>query len=506
MRNILGRRSFMKRTALAAGWITCAAAKPEQPPARPDILLIMPDQMRGDCLSILGHPAVQTPQFDKLAHEGTLFRSAYTPTASCIPARYAMLTGLHPQTSGVVGYDHKTISTPTLPAVLANSGYKTVLVGRNMHQNQASGNLGYQQRILGSTYISNDQYDQFLREAAPQSGGINEIVQKNGLSYNLWPTKPWPFANNLHPTEWVADQSRKVVEKADAVQPLFLTSSFYAPHPPLFPPKKYFDTNLRNELPQPAHGDWVNWGALSKDGNKNGTRILLEGERLRKAQAGYFGLIEHIDNQMESVISAFKARSERAGRPWVIILTSDHGEMLGDHGYFRKCEPYQGSANIPFIFSASPELGFATGQQVDQPVSLVDMMPTLLSLAGAQGPAVMDGANLVPTLKGQGTTIRKWIHFEHATCYSQSQAFQALTDGRFKYIWRPHNGREQLFDLKRDPHEEHDLAADPVSKTDLEQWRNMLIKRLEGRPEGFSHNGKLITGRKYRALNRGTLT
>ena len=114
----------------------CAPATRQAPgraPKQPDILLIMPDQMRGDCLSILGHPAVVTPNLDQLAREGALFRRAYTTCPSCIPARHAMLTGLFPQTSGVVGYQGRPITSPTMPQAMAAAGYFTVLVGREKH-------------------------------------------------------------------------------------------------------------------------------------------------------------------------------------------------------------------------------------------------------------------------------------------------------------------------------------------------------------------------------------
>ena len=186
---------------------------------------------------------------------------------------------------------------------------------------------------------------------------------------------------------------------------------------------------------------------MSPKGDENGHRILLEGETLQAAQAGYFGLIEHLDNQISSLIREFKARSEKTGRSWIIVLTSDHGEMLGDHGYFRKCEPYEGSANIPFIVSGSPSIGFKSGLRVEQPVCLEDIMPTLLALAGTRSPSRIDGFNLLPVLRGQKQTIREWLHFEHSPCYSKSQAYHALTDGHFKYIWRPTDGTEQLFDL-----------------------------------------------------------
>ncbi len=499
------RRDFLKTTAIAgvvtASQYLCFADGEKS--AKPDILLIMPDQMRGDCLSILGHPAVRTPQLDQLAEQGALFRRAYATVASCIPARYALLTGLHPQTSGVVGFKAKPLSTPPLPELLAKAGYSTVLVGRNMHQNRASGACGYEKRILGSTYVDNDEYDKFLRNAAPETGGIKKLVKKIGVTYNHWQAKPWPLEDRLHPTEWVVAQSRKAVEETEEKKPLFLTASFYAPHPPLFAPKKYFDAYTKRKLPSPAHGDWVNWKALTPKGDNPGHRVLLKGETLRSAQAGYFGLIEHLDNQISLLIRDFKARSEKAGRSWVIVATSDHGEMLGDHGYFRKCEPYEGSANIPFIICGSPGLGFKPGLCVPQPVCLEDILPTLLALAGTTSPAHVDGVNLLPTLRGQNQVIRECLHFEHAPCYSQAQAYHAVTDGTHKYIWRPKDGREQLFDLSKDPHEERDLSKDKSHRAILERWRAHLVRRLSNRPEGFSKNGKLIPGRPYRPLNHG---
>ena len=466
----------------------------------PDILLIMPDQFRGDSLSILRHPIARTPTLDALAREGALFRRAYSTVPSCIPARFALLTGLAPQTSGVVGYAARKITTPTLPECLAKAGYATVLVGRNMHQSADSGSLGYQQQILGSTYIPNDDYDRALRQAAPASGGIRQVIATLGVDTNRWPAKPWPLAEELHPTNWIVRRSREVITQAPAAQPLFLTASFYAPHPPLFPPARFFDRYMRMNLPPPAMGDWVDRAALRPEGDKPGHRILLEGDTLRRAQAGYYGLIEHLDEQLAPLIADFKARSEKAGRAWVIAVTSDHGESLGDHGFFRKCEPYEGAANIPFILAASPKLGFARGVRSLQPVCNEDLMPTLLALAQATAPGRLDGRDLAPNLRGEDVAVRPWLHFEHSPIYGPEQGFQALTDGRFKYIWRPNSGREQLFDLAEDPREERDLAHVPAQRATLEKWRGRLIERLANRPEGFSDGTKLIAGRPYRAL------
>jgi len=459
----------------------------------PDILLIMPDQMRGDCLSIVGHPVVRTPRMDALARQGTVFRRAYTTVPSCIPARYALLTGTEPQRSGVVGYGARPITTVTLPGLLAEAGYATVLVGRNMHQKPESGSCGYQQQILGSTYVRDDAYDTDLKRNLPDSGGIRNVVRMLGLDNNRWPAAAWPLAEEWHPTAWIVRQARRIVKATPSGQPLFLTASFYAPHPPLFPPKKYFDAYLKKDMPQPARGDWVDWAALSPDGDNVGHRVRLEGRRLRRAQAGYFGLIEQLDEQIGPLITDFKSRSEQAGRPWVIVVVSDHGEMLGDHGYFRKCEPYEGSANIPFIIAGAPAMGFKAGERCNQPVCLEDVLPTLVNLANIDRPKAVDGLDLTPVLRGEGPVTRDWLHFEHAPCYSGAQAFHALTDGHFKYIWRPRDGTEQLFNLAEDPREEHDLSKSPA----VEPWRQCLVQRLANRPEGFSDGRRLISGRPY---------
>src|ERR1051326_78988 len=134
-------------------------ASPARTNSPPDILLTMPDQMRGDCLSARKHPVVRTPQLDKLVTEGALFRRAYATCPSCIPSRRSLLSGQFPATSGVVGFKAAPISSPTLPQLLAGAGYATILVGRYMHQLPENESYGYQKEIRGSTYVAGDDYD-----------------------------------------------------------------------------------------------------------------------------------------------------------------------------------------------------------------------------------------------------------------------------------------------------------------------------------------------------------
>jgi arylsulfatase A-like enzyme len=261
------------------------------------------------------------------------------------------------------------------------------------------------------------------------------------------------------------------------------------------------DRYLRQSLPTAAMGDWVDVAPDAGRGSGvDAHRVRLTGEALRSAQAGYYGLINHIDDQLYWLVHEFKARSREMGRPWVIVLTSDHGEMLADHAYFRKCEPYEGASHIPFLIQGSPELGFQKGAVCEQPVCLEDVMPTLLALAEVAIPEGVDGEDLLPVLRGRRDVERPWLHGEHAPCYSKVQAYHFLTDGQQKYIWRPLDGSEQLFDLAADPQERHDLAQDATYAEALHRWRARLIRRLQGRPEGFTDGERLIPGRNYPAV------
>ncbi len=452
---------------------------------QPNILLIMPDQMRGDCFGLAGHPVLITPNIDSIGGRGCVFQRAYSTCPSCIPARRSLLTGQYPSTSGSVGFATPGYDTPTLPALLSRAGYHTVLVGRHMHQNpDHDENPGYDTCILGSTYVPDDSYGKMLDREIPLLGGIRGL----GISFNGWQAKSWPLAEHLHPTNWVVRKSREVIAGRDDDRALFLTTSFYAPHPPLIPPDFYYRRYLDMDLPDKAVGDWV--GPVPTQYGVDSPRVQLEGDALRFTQAAYYGLINHIDDQLTWLVTDFIRRSKNQKRPWVIVFTSDHGEMLGDHHYFRKCEPFEGSCRIPFLIQ-SGGLGQEPGIAISSPVCLEDILPTLLELSGIAIPDHVDGKSLVPLLRGEPGPVRRWLHCEHSPCYSDAQAFQMVTDGVWKYVWRPMTGEELLFNLDSDPTELRNLATRPSAKGKLEECRKVLIDRLRSRPEGFVVHDRL---------------
>jgi len=175
----------------------------------------------------------------------------------------------------------------------------------------------------------------------------------------------------------------------------------------------------------------------------------------------------------------------------VVLFTSDHGEMLGDHYLWRKCVPYEGSARVPLLIRAPERFGLRKGSVVDEPVCLEDIMPTLLEMAGVDVPQTVQGRSLLPLMRGERVEWRPYLHIEHAPMH------HTLTDGRQKYIWHVADGREQLFDLDSDPHELHDLARDPERADAVARWRGRLIEELRGRPEGFTDGQRLVPGRAY---------
>lgn len=448
---------------------------------RPNILFLMTDQQRGDCLSADGHPVLLTPNMDSIGYRGARFRHAYSTCPVCIPARRSLLSGQFPRTHGLVGYqDGVEWNAPvTLPGALAAAGYQTALVGRSMHQHPSRKRFGYDQMVIDA------DYNEFLRRNARTT---NASWFGGGVTHNDWTARPWHLDEPLHFTNWTVDEALRFLETRDPTCPYFLTVSFIAPHPPLQPPAFYMDRYLQAELPPPVIGDWAQRPRIPEDiafdDYVASCRVDLRGEALRRCQAGYFGLINHVDDQIRRLLNPVHSL---LGDNTIVVFTSDHGEMLGDHYLFRKSQAYEAAARIPFLMNGP---GLPKGVVVDEAVCLEDLMPTLLDLAGVPIPATVEGRSLVPFLRGQTPAWRDYLHLECAP------TFHALTNGREKYVWLTATGAEQFFDLKTDPQETRNLAA----QVNLTPWRHRLIAELKDRPEGFTDGQRLKAGRPYRAV------
>ena len=472
---------------------------------RPHILLITTDQQRGDCLGLDGHPVLQTPNLDALGQSGAFFRRGYTECPSCIPARRTLMSGQAPIAHGMVGYADGVEWNPahTLAGELSNAGYQTEMVGK-LHLWPHRKRFGFDHmRWADATHgwnASNDYIDWLVSEGAVHvEGNGSHVAVSHGVDANGWVGRPNNLAEKHTHTTWCVNEAIDFLIRRDPSTPFFLNVSFIDPHPPLTPPQFYYDRYVNEKLPMPVVGDW----AKRFDGPQRGldvaaAHVCLDERTMRYARAAYYGMINHIDDQVGRLLGYLHRNGLH--RDTFVLFTSDHGEMLGDHHSFRKCLAYEGSARVPFLAKAPAWMGCKSGVKTSVPVGLQDIMPTLLDAAGVKIPETVTGKSLLPLMRGESSIGREILHGEHSPCYGPDQANQYITDGHMKFIWQTQNGREQLFDLDNDPNELHDIAMEAGAESRVAPWRARMVEQLRGRPEGFTDGKKLIAGRTHKAM------
>jgi arylsulfatase len=471
---------------------------------RPHVVLVCVDQWRGDCLSIDGHPVVHTPFLDELALAGTRFLRAYSATPVCVPARAALFTGLSQESHGRVGYrdgvpwDYAV----TLAGEFTRHGYQTQAVGK-MHVYPERSQLGFQHVVLHDGYLHFARrggrdpglYDDYLPWLRQRLGRAADDFE-HGVDCNAYVARPWDKPEDTHPTRFVADQALDFLRRRDPRKPFFLFVSFHRPHPPYDPPEWAFNQYLEAAMPEPPVGDWVDLlTPFAAPHRADASVATLPPALLRRARAGYYGHMTHIDHQLHRLWEAL-ADHGVADRTWICFV-SDHGEMMGDHHLFRKGLPYEGSARVPLILVGPPGSGVLRGGVSHVLAELRDVMPTLLECAGLPVPAEVEGKSLLHAARGADVAVRPHLHGEMVMF---GQSIQWVTDGHEKYVWFSGTGREQLFDLETDPQECHDLAPTAGAGARLARWRQVLCGELQGREEGFTDGQQLIIGRPVRAV------
>lgn len=472
---------------------------------KPNLILIMCDQMRGDCMGIAGHPDVKTPYLDSLAAEGTYFPNAYASCPSCIPSRAALFTGMSQERHGRVGYEDG-ISWEyehMLPKELSLNGYHTEAVGK-LHVHPPLRRCGFNNLSLHDGYIgfyrrpglpyrfhqaAGDSYLSWLKE----THGINSDVNNTGLECNSFVARPWIYDEMSHPTNWTVTESIRFLEKRDPDIPFFLMTSFVRPHPPFDAPASYLNQYLDKTLREPAKGDWENHekGAQEYEYQYDSPYGTRDETLIKQAMAGYYGCITHMDHQIGRLLQALYR--EEVLEDSILFFLSDHGELLFDHGLFRKVQPYQGSINIPLIVRVGKNI-WPDKKQVrlcKDLIELRDIMPTMLSLSGAPFPKEMDGLDFSASLYGQALD-RQYLHGEHSGGLLSNHY---IVTERDKYIWYSQTGEEHYFSLKDDPREGHDLISDPACKERAAYLRSLLAGCLRDREEGYSDGIRLFTGR-----------
>jgi len=471
-------------------------------PDRPNVLFVMTDQHRGDCLGADpncptdadGRPLLHTPNVDGFVGQGALFTSAYSPVPSCVPARRCLMTGQTPYTNDCTGWkaDEPWAFEHTLPGELAAAGYQTKLTGK-LHSVPNRNHVGFES--MDQHEALNGVPDDYAAWLDDHDEPFDEL--SHGLGRNSWDPRPWHLPEHYHPTNWTTERALDFLDERDPTRPFFLNVSYVRPHTPLDPPEVYWDMYADRDLPEPAMGDWVDdlYGEKLPEYPPTDAWLAdLPPTVVRRARAGYYGSITHIDHQLKRILD--RLRVEGALENTVVLFCSDHGEMLGDHHHWRKTYPFEGSARVPLVlrFPEGWRTDLPRQRLVDRPVGLEDVMPTLLDVAGVDRPDTVESRSLLPLVADPDREWRTFYHGENTPgSYHPENAQQYAVDGRWKYVYFPVTGEDLLFDLAADPLETTDLSNDSDEAEAYDRCRSWLTDRLADRPEGFVADGELTT-------------
>jgi len=460
--------------------------------SRPNVLLISTDHWPAALLGEAGHRSILTPTLDELARSGTRFTNAYGECPVCIPARRTLMTGCSPRTHGDrdFGETKPMPELPTMAQTFRDAGYQAYAVGK-LHVYPQRNRIGFDDVILdeeGRTqYGVTDDYELFLADQ-----GYPGRQFDHGMSNNDYNTRPWHLPEHTHATNWATQEMVRTIKRRDPQRPAFWFLSYRHPHPPIVPTETYLRMYDGVDIAEPVHGEWIK-GELpySLQGVRARAAHMTQ-DQIRLARKAFYALCTHIDHQIRVLIGTL--REEDLLDDTVICFTSDHGDMLGDHGMWAKKLFYEPSANIPMIV-----VGRAGDKRVghhrvdDRIVGWQDVMPTLLDLAGIPVPETVEGRSMF------GDERREYLYGEVG---EGDHATRMIRQGRYKLIYYPVGNVRQLFDVEEDPRELTDLSGSAEHAGVLEELTAKLIAELYGGDEAWAENGRLV-GRPNREFRPG---
>ncbi|WP_417586213.1 choline-sulfatase [Pararhodobacter oceanensis] len=436
----------------------------------PNILILMVDQLTGTLFPDGPEAFLHTPNLRRLAERSQRFSRAYCASPLCSPSRASFMAGQLPQRTGV--YDNAAnfpADTPCFTHHLRRAGYQTSLSGK-MHFAGPDQMHGFEERLTTDIYPSDfgwtpdyrkpgERIDWWYHNLGSVTGaGVAEIT--NQLEYD-------------DDTAHQACQKLFDLSRGHDPRPWCLTVSFTHPHDPFVARRKYWD--LYEDCAETEPEEAVNYEALDPHSQRlldsfDWRNFDITKDQQRRARRGYYANISYIDDKIGEILQTLEDTRQEA----VIVFVSDHGEMLGAHGLWFKMSLFEESARVPLMI-ALPE--GRTGR-VDQPVSTLDILPTLADLAGipmAEITPWTDGESLVPLMNG--TSGRGPVPMEYAA-EGTVTPLVGLVDGPWKYI-ACRADPEQLYNLDSDPGEQHNLAQDPQAAPVLERMRAMSRARWD---------------------------
>ena len=458
---------------------------------RPNILWICTDQQRWDTIGALGNTHVRTPNLDGLISEGVAFTHAFCQSPVCTPSRGSFLTGMYPSAIHVNGNGNEFFPErpPLVTRLLAAAGYDCGLIGK-LHL------AGAYQRIEprvddGYGYW---QYSHAPRDDWPEGHDYAEWVRDRGASLSELAGDPAGVPADLHQTTWCAQKAIEFMEQ-ERDGPWLASVNIYDPHPPFNPPQEYRDRVDPADMPGPLYRDSdlaqqeklaaVDFQSRGRHPDELDIKSPIvpqtpalggasdpevQGQRdARTLQAAYYAMVELIDDRVGDMLQALERSGQRDDT--IVIFTSDHGEMLGDHGLIQKgCRFYEGLVRVPLILSWPGR--WASGTSSDALVELLDLPATLLESAQLPVPERMQGRSLVPLLTGSASSGEASLRHRDAVRCEYYDALD-MPDGSMATMYRTRrhklvvyhgHGLGELYDLESDPGEHDNLWDDGESQ------------------------------------------
>jgi len=444
---------------------------------RPNILFLMSDQHRADVSGYAGDGVVRTPVLDELAGKGVVFNNAYTPAPICIPARQSMAAGQLPRTCGceVFGEDlapgHMTFARR-----LSQYGYATVACGK-LHHSGTDQMQGWTRRIgsemsVRHDYIEGRDLESFrgLPLATEHKWTQAKEVKRAGIGRG-----PMHGAD-----EYTLDGALRFVksffaapyyDRATPERPLMLMVSFVRPHVPFLTTHDKFTYYLNRVAPyvDEAAFDHPFLGSQAVE-----PAVDVSEREIRRATAAYYGMVEEIDEDYGEVLAALEHVGQNLD-DWIIIYTSDHGEMLGERRLWEKSKFFEGSVRVPLIIRLPGRAN--AGRVVEENVNLCDLFSTICELTGVPVVDGLDSRSLVPLLNGDDAawdneTISHYggTHLGHEDHFDRYENLMIKRD-QLKYQYYGHEMSEVLFDLAENPEETINFVDDPRYAGSLAAFR-----------------------------------
>jgi choline-sulfatase len=433
----------------------------------------MYDQLTPSALGCYANPVVKSPAIDRLAAEGVVFDAAYTNSPLCTPARYCIMTGQLP--SATRGYDNAAYLAATIPTFahyLRAGGYRTVLSGK-MHFVGPDQLHGFESRRTPDIYPADFGWTPDWREPDKRIDWWYHNMDSVTGAGVAEVTNQLLFDDEVghHAVRALHDLAR-----AEDERPFLLVASFTHPHDPYVTRQKYWDLYDDADIPMPT----VTFEDITDDPHSARLRVAVDApnatvteEHVRRARRAYYGNVSYCDEWTDRLVTT--VRSLGLADDTVIVLVADHGDMLGERGLWYKMNYFEGSARIPLVVHAP---GRFAPKRVSEPVSLLDVLPTLMDLADVDIEPVepLAGTSVLPLCEGAGEPGRTVIG-EYMAEGSKAPIVM-IRRGALKFVHCPADP-DQLYDLVADPHELCNLATDPSHGATVASFREEMAGRWD---------------------------